>query len=594
MTKNEIIEKLEALLQQEGNEQLSTEVEQLENDFEQVSHELEQAQREAFVAEGGDADDFEAPADADDDRFKELIEKYNEQAAKEEAKQAEDQNANLVAKQQIIEELKTLIASVVTGDKLAGNFDKFNELKERWKNLGAVPARAYKQLQSDYSHQLDMFFYNIDIYRALQTHDLNKNLEAKKALVAQVQELVNETSIKKMDDTVKAYQAEWSEIGPVKEEDWKDLRNDFWQAVNAIYDKIQAHFDQIREQQKKNLEAKEELVKQIQHINQEDLRTHKAWTGKTEAVLQAQQDWRKIGFGPREQNNAIWKEFRSACNEFFKKKKEHYAEQKEAYKEAREAKEALVVKADALKESTDWKETTNALIALQNEWKDSGAASHKDEQRLWKQFREACDHFFNAKKEFYATMDDRHAENLKQKEELLKEIEAFNTSGDNKLDLAALKELATRWRAIGHIPKKNIEAINNAYTKAMDENYGKLKMERKERSLARFNNKVESMEKADNSDRMLEREYRQVSDKVKELKDSIDQYENNLGFFGHSKGAEALKQDMMKKLEGAKEELKLWEEKLKMLPKPAFNPGNRRPQGGGNRGKGKGGFKGRR
>lgn len=594
MTKKEIIEKLEALLAQENNEQLSTEVEQLERDFEQAADELEQAQRDAFVAEGGDVEDFEAPADPEDDQFKALIDKHSELSAKEEAKQAEDQGANLAAKQQIVEELKALIASVVTGDKLAGNFDKFNELKERWKSIGAVPARAYKQLQSDYSHQLDMFFYNIDIYRALQTHDLNKNLEAKKRIVGLVQELQAETSIKKMDDTVKAYQAEWSEIGPVKEEDWKDLRNDFWQAVNAIYDKIQAHYDQIREQQKQNLEAKQELVKLIEQINQEDLRNHKAWTGKTEVVLQAQKDWRKIGYGPKADNNAIWKQFRGACNEFFKKKKEHYQDQKDAYEGARVAKEALLVKAEELKVSTDWKETSNALIALQNEWKEVGAASHKDEQRLWKQFREACDFFFNAKKEFFATMDDRHADNLKEKEALLKEIEAFDTSGDNKKDLDALKELATRWRAIGHIPKKSIEATNNAYTKAMDDNYGKLKMERNERSLARFNNKVESMEKADGSDRALEREYRQVADKIKELKDNVDQYENNLGFFGHSKGAEALKQDVLKKLDAAKEELKLWEQKLKILPKPAFNPSANRRPGGNDRNRKGGGFKGRR
>lgn len=585
MTKREIINRFEELLKNEQLEEIRAEVETVEHEFEQAADELEASQRAAFVAEGGDEEEFELKLDDEDHRYKELLNIYTDRVKEHEAALAKSEQENLEIKQKVVAELKELIGSVISGDRIAQAFEKFNELRETWRNTGPVPAKIYKQLQSDYSHQIDMFFYNVEIYRELRIHDFNKNLESKKALVQQVKELLEETSIKKMDDMVKAFQTEWSEIGPVKEEDWKELRNEFWTSVNAVYDKIGAHYSNIREQQQKNLEAKQALVDQVKSIKSEEFRQPKAWMNATEEIKKWQDDWKQIGRAAQQDNNRVWKEFREACNVFFDARKEFFKEQKAEFSKVKEHKLKLIAEAEKLKDDTNWKETSQRFYDLQEEWKNAGSAGHKDEKQLWADFRAVCDHFFNAKKEFFDTLEDRQAANLKEKEAMLKELEAFENSGDNKKDLAALKELATRWRAIGHIPKDKIGEINNAYSKAMDANYAKLKMDKEAKSMARFSNKVESMEQADNSDHMLQKEYRNVMDHIKELKETITLYENNLGFFGPSKGAEALKQDVLKKIDKAKEELAVWEKKKDMLPKSA-KVSSRPPQRGGGRFKG--------
>ncbi len=589
MTKREIIERFETVLKQEHTEEVETAVEAIEQEFEQVADEWEQAQREAFVAAGGEEEEFELALEQEDHRYKELLNIYNERLQQAEAARSQSEQQNLEVKQKVVAELKELVSSVITGDRMAVAFDKFNELRDTWRNTGQVPSKAYKMLQSEYSHQLDMFFYNVGIYRELRIHDFNKNLEAKKHVVERAKDLQQETSVKKMDDMVRALQAEWSEIGPVKEEDWKELRNDFWTGVNAVYDKIGEHYNNVREQQQKNLEAKQALVQAVESIPVEDFRQVKAWMNATEEVKKLQENWKKIGRAAQQDNNRIWKEFRGACNAFFTKRKVFFDEQKAAFADVRKHKQQLVARANELKESTDWKEASQQFYDLQEEWKAAGSAGQKDEKVLWTEFRAACDHFFNAKKTFFDTLEDRHADNLKEKEAMLKELEAFEVSGNNKQDLASLKDLATRWRAIGHIPKEKLSEINNAYTKAMDANYAKLKMDKTEKTVARFSNKVESMEQADKGDAMLQKEYRNVVDNIKELKETITLYENNLGFFGPSKGAEALKQDVLKKIEKAKEELEVWEKKLSLLPASAkvfTRPNHQR--GGGKLGNNKG------
>lgn len=582
--KQDIIARLEALLKEEDSPALRQEVEALEDRFQQVADEQEEAQKKAFIEGGGAEDDFEASTDPEDNRLKEIENIFSERQEKQDAAREADEKTNLETRRRIVEDLKELVNSVVTGDRIAAAFEKFNNLRDEWRNTGNVPGRYYKQLQSDFSHQIDMFFYNVEIYRALKIHDFNKNLEAKKDLISKVKELVEEKSIKKIEDNIRLLQTEWSEIGPVKEEDWKDLRNDFWNTVNAVYDKVHAHYEGIRETQQKNLEAKEALVNQVKQISELELKSHKKWQEKTEEILNAQAEWKKLGYASRKDNERVWKEFRAACNDFFKQKKAFYQSLKEDNKAAREEKEMLIREAQVLKENTDWRDTTEAFKHLQQRWKEAGSAGPKEEQRLWKEFRTACDHFFEAKKQFFATKDERHETNLKEKEALLDEMEKFQLTGDNSKDLGVLKEFANKWRSIGHIPKNKIEETNGRYTKIMDGHYAALKMDKKEKTMARFSNKVESMENADQGDRMLEKEYRHVSDQVSKLKETIELYENNLSFFGPSKGAEALKQDVLKKIEQAKEELTVWQEKLKMLPKPA-RP--QRPQGGGgHRGRG--------
>lgn len=568
MTKEEVIESFEGLIKGDDPvEELETSIAEIQEAYQEAANAKRKEQLAEFVEAGGDTGAFSPEEDESDHRYKELINIYNDRLDAYKKEQKENQQANLETKQQIIEELKSLISAIVSGDTMAAVFEKFNELKEKWKTTGDVPARYYKQLQSDYSHQLDMFFYNVDIYRALKIHDFNKNLEAKQGLVAQVKELANEKSIKKVGDLLKQYQNEWSEIGPVKEEDWKELRNSFWEAVNANYERIQSHYDQLRDKLQANLEAKQAIIDQIKAFAAEDLESVKQWNDMAAKIDEFRDQWRRIGRAPHQDNERVWKEFKDVTNEFFKARKEYFGELKEQYKSVKEDKEALIAKAEELKDSTEWRETTEAFKQLQEDWKKLGTAG-RDEQKLWKSFRAACDHFFEAKKTFFGSRGEREAANLQQKEELLKEMDALELGTDNEVNLAALKDFAEKWRAIGHVPKKKIDELNNAYKKRMDELYGKLKMDKQEKQIIRYKNKVEAISSTDQGDRKLDKEYRYIKDQIKKLKDSIHTYENNLSFFGHSKGANALKEQVEKNLEKDRAELATLEAKFKLLPQP--------------------------
>lgn len=526
----------------------------------------------------------EAPAQPDlsaeeslqlDARIKELLNLISTRKDEYEAKKNEDENANLEQKKQIVEDLKNLIKE---GPTITQAYDAFNELAAKWKAIGQVPRKHYKQLQSEYSHQIDMFFHTMQIFRDLKVYDLEKNYEAKVALIAKVKELDNETSFSKIDDMLKVYQTEWAEIGPTKEEQWKEVRNEFWQAVNGHYDRIQAHYDSLRERQRQALEAKEALGRVVVEQLDLELDSHKKWQEATAKVLQAQKDWATTGHVARKDNDNAYKEFRAACNAFFAKKKEFYGQLKEQNKAGHDAKLKLIEAAEALKTQTDWRDTTEALIDLQKQWKEAPSAGNKEDQKLWLRFRAACDYFFEAKKEHFATLDDRQAENLKAKQAFIAKIEAFELSGEKSKDLDALKSFNEEWRALGPVPRKEIDNINNAYKAALDAQYDKLKMSKTEKVLTKFKDKVESLSQGEGGSRLIEQERRTVQETIKKIKETIDQYENNLGFFGNSKGADALKQGVLKSIEKAKEELALWETKLKQLPKPAPSARQDRPR----------------
>jgi hypothetical protein len=500
-----------------------------------------------------------------DHRVKELLNLIITRKEAYETKKNEDENGNLKEKQQIVEDLKNLIKE---GPTITQAYDAFNQLTAKWKSIGQVPRKHYKQLQSEFSHQIDMFFHTMQIFRDLKVYDLEKNYEAKAALIAKVKELEAETSFSKIDDMLKVYQTEWAEIGPTKEDLWKEVRNDFWLAVNAAYDRIQAHYDSIRDRQRLAMEAKEALGKVVVDLLDEDLNSHKKWQEATEKVLQAQKDWAGTGNAARKDNDNAYKEFRAACNAFFAKKKEFYGKQKDQNKAGQDAKLALIDAAEKLKNQTDWRNTTEALISLQQEWKETPSGGNKEDQKLWLRFRAACDHFFEAKKEHFATLDDRQAGNLKAKQDFIAKVEAFELSGEKSKDLDALKGFNEEWRNLGPVPKNEIDNINNAYKKALDAQYDKLKMSKTEMVLTKFKDKVESLGQGEGAGRLIEQERRVVQETIKKIKETIDQYENNLGFFGASKGAEVLKQGVLKSIEKAKEELTVWETKLKQLPKP--------------------------
>ena len=603
-TKAELIGKLEELIAQEDVEHASETVESVKEAYEalvaQALREREQAEGDTatVVGEGAQPDPSETaetpaeeeerigpppapepkipePAaqqpiesaplqDEEDKRFKQLLDSFNQRVNDIRRKKAKEEADNLAAKKEIMEEMKAMITSE---ENIGTAFQRFSELQEKWKTIGPVPAQAYRELQSDFSHLRDEFFYHIRIYKELRDHDLRKNTALKRALISDMESLAEKDAVKELEQHVKEYQEKWHQVGPVVKEEWEDIRDKFWNATRTVYDKIHEHYRARRAEHEANLQAKQHLVEKVQAITAGITEASaKEWKALTEQVLEVQQAWKAIGFATKKDNERIWKEFRNACNAFFDTKKEYFDKLKDQFKEVREKKQALVEEAIALKDSTAWRQTADRLKHLQQQWKEAGSAGPRDENKLWTKFREACDTFFKNRKEQFEKLDAEQAVHAQEKEALLAEIEAYELTGDRNKDIENLKAFSQRWMNSGRVSPKQYDAFSTRYRAALDKQYGKLKMEGDERRKMQFQNRVEDIKSSGDPKFALEKESRFIKRKIEELDSERRQMEESMGMFNFkSKSGEAMKKDMEGKIEKLKRDVERLKEQHKGL-----------------------------
>lgn len=589
-TKSELISKLEALLDEGSIESISEQVELIKSNFEELRENEERAKAEALeqAAESTEAeesssekdDNSETPAaveenqpienaqdlSEEDKQFKALVDGYNSKVNELRKARIEEEKANLAKKESILQQLDELIKQE---ENIGSAFNRFNELQEEWKGIGQIPQQNYRDVQKAYSDKLDEFFYNIRIYKELREHDLKKNAGLKEALGADMEALAKSDTIKEMELKVREYQEQWKEIGPVVKEDWERIADRFWAATRAVYEKIGEHYQAKRDQQAKNLEAKQSLVNEVKDIvSQLGEESAKDWKNLTDKVLKKQADWKKVGFASKKDNERIWQEFRNECDQFFNKKAEYFSGIREVHDKAKEAKEAIIAKAEELKDSTQWRETAETLKKLQSEWKTAGFAGNRHENRLWGKFRAACDHFFEARKAQFAEQNEAEKANLANKKALLEEMESFSLSGNKGQDLGKLKEFSTRWNDIGRIPPGPAKKMIPKYRELMDKFYGKLDISRAEKNAARVQGKANAIKKSKDPRKQFEHEKRQLNRKIDFLRKDILQYEENLGMFNFtSASGEAMKKDIEKKIERAEREITSIREQQKQLSK---------------------------
>lgn len=316
-----------------------------------------------------------------------------------------------------------------------------------------------------------------------------------------------------------------------------------------------------------NLEKKKEIARKgLELVAQiAELNVAKAWEQTTEQLLALQQEWKAVGFGPRKENEEVWKEFRGACDHFFASKKSFFDQLRGQFDGIASKKQSLVDKVHAIKDSTDWKNVTDQILKIQKQWKESGNAGQRHEQRLWKEFRAACDHFFNAKQQHFAEQDQQLAGNLEAKLALIERIKSTTLPEDKKEALALLKEFSTEFNAIGFVPMKQKDAIYNAYRDALNAHYEKLKLEGAEQERVLFQARLDTLKASPNADKALARERADLFDKMHQLKTDILQYENNLGFFARSKGADALRKEVEQKIVAAQRKIEEIQRKIKLL-----------------------------
>jgi hypothetical protein len=562
---------IEAYLNADLNEQsASGAIEDVEEDNHAAMPESAQEETPSEGEEGSGisseegVEEVEEEAEAKDplnERFIELIDKYNDKRAQLLDKILGEEEENAKIKQGLITEFKTLIQEE---EHIGKAFREFNNIRDRWNAVGRVAAKHHHNLQQEYSNLMDLFYYNINIYKQLQEHDLKRNLELKLAVLEQLKSIQNEPILKKLDEGVNICIQQWNEIGPTAREEWDKLKEEFWSLVRESNAKIRSYYDSQREQQEANLNQKIGLVEKAKAVSETVAEDLKGWQEKTDEIIALQEEWKSIGYATKEKNEEVWKQFRKACDRFFEQKRGFFDVIRKEQEVVAEKKEALIAEVEKLKDSTEWKKATDAIILLQKQWKESGSTSQKLEQKLWRKFRTACDAFFATKKKHFSGLDNRQADNLKQKEAVIAELKAYEMTGDKINDLTALKEISQKFNEIDHVPFKEKDRVYNEFREAMDEKYRTIKMDRTEREKIDYKSRVENLKSGDN-DNQLRKEEKFTRDKMEKLKAEVIQFENNLGFFANSKGADALKKEVEKKIAKTRDEIESLKEKLKML-----------------------------
>ncbi len=430
-----------------------------------------------------------------------------------------------------------------------------------------VPQNEVKNLWETYHHHVEKFYDYVNINRELRDLDLKKNLETKIEICEKAEELLLETNIKKAFNELQVLHDQFREVGPVPKESKDDIWNRFKEATTKINKRHQEYFLSLKEEQKNNLQAKTLICEKLEEINTNSYVNHKDWKAVTDEVLGLQQMWKTIGFAPKKYNNTIYERFRVACDEFFNRKKDFNGGVKEEENNNLQLKTELCIQAEALKDSTDWKNTTRELINLQKEWKKIGPVPRKKSDVTWKRFRSACDEFFNNKEEHFKTLGSKQEENLKQKEILLTELESFKTGDDAKSDLNALKSFQKRWAEIGHVPIEKKNTIQDKYRELINSKFDNLNISKEEKNIVQFKARVETFSKGGGSRTKINEEREKIVQKMRKLENDITVWENNIGFFNNSKNAESLIKDVEKKIDKAKTELMQLKDQIKMLDK---------------------------
>lgn len=567
MEKNTFLEELTTLTANENALSVSREVNELKTRFEDFILEEERkfqvAQLEA--KERGENVSLEIAPNPIKDEFYTIYNQYKEKRNKAIADKNAAQEDCLRQKRTLLSRLKTLVENE---EHIGAAFGEYKAIHEEWKKVGDIPRDKRDKIQSEYSHLLEDFFYNMKIYRELKEHDLHRNEQVKEEVIAKVKALLDVTSIKEVEKNIKVYQNEWEETGPVDRDKWEGLKKAYLDNVRSIYERINKHYDEKRAIQQENLEKKGLLLTKVKSLTAtlEDIKSSKDWEVSTYEMLEVQKAWKEIGFAPKKENEEIWKLFRAECDVFFDAKKAFYEVLRSEFDKLAEQKQKLIDQASALKDSTDWKNSTERIIQLQKRWKNIGNAGQKNEQRLWKEFRAVCDHFFNAKSEFYAQKDKENEGNLALKQALISEMEAYKIPTEKSDALQALKNFANKFNEIGHVPLSNKDEVFKAYKTVLDKLYGELNIEGEEKEKILFEARIDTIKASPNAGKLLDKEKVELRKKIEELKGTITQYENNLGFFANSKGANALKEDVEKKIEHSKTKIEEIKRKLKLIP----------------------------
>ena len=559
LSKAELVEKLRSLLEHTDDDKLKFEVDSIKLQF-YKKHKQEQEAKSASPSEDEEATST-PEVDVYEVELKALLNDFKDKRAKQNANAEAIKGKNLEHRQAIVDKIKTFLDKPET---IHEHMAEFRKLQQEWREAGTIPASSASHLFKNYNLYVENFYDLLKMNNDLRDYDFKKNLELKTALCVAAEILDKESDAVVAFQKLQLMHEEWAHIGPVE----KDLRDELWlrfkNASTLINKKHQGHFEAVKEQEEANLQQKVLICEALDTIDYDSLKTFKDWEEKTEELIKIQQAWKAIGFAPRKMNVKIYERYRTACDTFFAKKSDFYKVIKEELNTNLEKKKALVAQVEALKDDSNWKETTQKMIAIQKEWKAIGSVPRKQSDFVWKQFIAACDYFFEQKEKNFSSLKTVEHENLDKKNELILKIENFKRTEDLSDSVAALKELVAEWNTIGHVPFKEKDKIYKRYREACDKQFEVLNVDAHNRHIDTFKVSKESMEGKDKNHLFRERD--KMLRQFEALKSELLTCENNFGFFtSNAKKPSPMILEMQKNIDKLKEEKDLLLKKIQLI-----------------------------
>ena len=557
-TKKDVVERITEIAQSEDNPQ-KEEVEYLKTTF----YKLHQAEREAnlkaYLEAGGEAEKYQVVPDEDEEKFKAELSIIKEKRAKIFLQQESEKQENYKKKLDIIEKIKAMTTSPEDANN---SYQDFKKLQQEWKEIKLIPADKANELWRSYQLYVEQFYDLLKLNSEAREYDFKKNLEIKTHLCEAAEKLAEETDVISAFHQLQKLHQEYRETGPVS----KELREEIWTrfkaASTAVNKRHQQHFEELRNREEENLNKKTVLCEKVEEIAKADAKSANDWEKFTKEIIAIQTEWKTIGFAPQKMNVKIFERFRAACDMFFTRKAEYFKVLKQQYAENLEKKKALVEKAKALQDSTEWKSVSDKMIALQKEWKTIGMVPKKMGDQLWSEFLDACNHFFEARNAANAGTRNEEQANLEKKRNVIEQLkQLIENAGDNLQE--QVRKLSDEYNAIGHVPFKDKDKIYKEYHEVLDKIYKELNVSSARRRLDNFKNNLKSV--ADKGANALDNERTRLMRRYESLKQEIKTYENNLGFLNaSSKKGNSLIDEMNRKVQKLKDDCELVGHKIKV------------------------------
>lgn len=557
--KQEVLDRVREIAQSNENPQ-KEEIDLLKTVF----YKLHTAEREArlkeYIANGGDPEKYQVVPDEIEEAFKAEMGIIKEKRQKLFREQEQEKQENLQKKLDIIEKIKAMITSPEEANK---NYKDFKALQEEWKEIRNVPAEMANELWRNYQLYVEQFYDLLKLNSEAREYDFKKNMEKKISLCEAAEKLADEPDVISAFHQLQQLHQEYRETGPVAKEQREEIWARFKAASTVINKRHQQYFDQRREKEEDNLARKTALCEKIEAIIAEPNNNSADWDQHTKAIIELQTEWKTIGFAPQKMNVKIFERFRSACDDFFSRKAEFFKGKKEQYKENADKKRAIIEKAKALQDSTDWKSTSDKFINLQKEWKTIGTVPKKLGDQLWNEFLGICNKFFEAANAAGAGTRHEEHSNLAKKRDVINRLKALvEQTGDNLQE--QVQQLVAEYQAIGHVPFKEKDKVYEEYHAALDKLYKTLNISTAKRRLNKFKDNLKQV--AGRGENALDNERARLMRQYEQLKSEVQTYENNLGFLNaSSKKGNSLIDEMNRKVQKIKDQVQLVREKIKAI-----------------------------